>query len=373
MSHDAFLDGNMKREALVGTNSAAIVGLSNNDWIQVQSGDIRKLNPYTATGTSASVAAARVAFCLGLKGPAYVVDTACSSALVAVDAAAMNLRRGRCTAAVSAAANVIASPATFISFSKPRMLSPRGRSHTFDASADGYGRGEGAGAVALCPMSQAHGLARATLKGSAVNQDGRSSTMTAPNGPSQTLAVATALSEARLRHHEARKRAQKVLDSTEPRGSNAAATQVQHHECHGTGTPLGDPIEVGALQAGSLEEGIRKQPAALAAVKTGVGHLEGAAASPGLLKTLALLRCRSALAVVHLHSLNPHLSLLEDVPQAFPTEHAPLSGRLGRLAGGLSSFGFGGTNAVAHMQEVKGKGQSVGRECNQQRWLGNSR
>ncbi|CAE7807052.1 eryA [Symbiodinium sp. CCMP2456] len=325
--HDSLLESTFSREALLGSSTAAIVGVSNNDWIQVQSGDIRKLNPYTATGTSASVAAARVAFCLGLKGPAYVVDTACSSALVAVDAAAMNIRRGRCSAAVSAAANVIASPATFISFSKPRMLSPRGRSHAFDASADGYGRGEGAGAVALCPLKADGGSARAALRGTAVNQDGRSSTMTAPNGPSQTMVVATALAEAMLQHH-----------------------QVRHFEAHGTGTPLGDPIEVGALQAGSLDEGARQQPVGLAAVKTNVGHLEGAAASPGLLKTVALLSRRTAgdlvssaraLSLVHLHALNPHLTLLEDVPQVFPSEHFPLPAQKPRT-GGLSSFGFGG-------------------------------
>lgn len=325
--HDSLLDSTFSREALLGSSTAAIVGVSNNDWIQVQSGDIRKLNPYTATGTSASVAAARVAFCLGLKGPAYVVDTACSSALVAVDAAAMNLRRGRCSAAVSAAANVIASPATFISFSKPRMLSPRGQSHAFDASADGYGRGEGAGAVALCPL-KADGSARAALRGTAVNQDGRSSTMTAPNGPSQTMVVATALAEAMLSHH-----------------------QVRHFEAHGTGTPLGDPIEVGALQAGSLDEGPRQQPVGVAAVKTNVGHLEGAAASPGLLKTMALLSRRTALSLVHLHALNPHLTLLEDVPQVFPSEHFPLAAARKPRTGGLSSFGFGGTNAHAILGE----------------------
>ncbi|CAK9032670.1 Phenolphthiocerol/phthiocerol polyketide synthase subunit C ((Phenol)carboxyphthiodiolenone synthase subunit C) (Beta-ketoacyl-acyl-carrier-protein synthase I) (Phthiocerol synthesis polyketide synthase type I PpsC) [Durusdinium trenchii] len=137
----------------------------------------------------------------------------------------------------------------------------------------------------------------AALRGIAVNQDGRSSTMTAPNGPSQTLVVQVALAEAKMNHHE-----------------------VLHMECHGTGTPLGDPIEVGALQAGSraasLQEGRRQQSLAVSAVKTSVGHLEGAAASPGLLKTVTLLSRRSAFAVVHLYSLNPHLDPSEDVPQA---------------------------------------------------------
>ncbi|CAK9102644.1 unnamed protein product [Durusdinium trenchii] len=176
----------------------------------------------------------------------------------------------------------------------------------------------------LCRLLDAHGLARAALRGIAVNQDGRSSTMTAPNGPSQTLVVQVALAEAKMNHHE-----------------------VLHMECHGTGTPLGDPIEVGALQAGSraasLQEGRRQQSLAVSAVKTSVGHLEGAAASPGLLKTVTLLSRRSAFAVVHLYSLNPHLDPSEDVPQVFQNEHVPLG--TGRRTGGLSSFGFGGTNA----------------------------
>ncbi|CAE8623415.1 unnamed protein product, partial [Polarella glacialis] len=293
VSHDSLMAAGLGREALLGSDFAAIVGVSNNDWLQVNT-DIRKINPYTATGTSASVAAARVAYCLGLKGPAYVVDTACSSALVALDNAAMNIRRGRSTGAVSAAANVMASAATFVSFSKPRMLSPRGRSFTFDAAADGYGRGEGAGAVALRRLIDAHGMDRAALRGIAVNQDGMSSTMTAPNGPSQQLVVVTALQEARLHHQE-----------------------VSHMECHGTGTPLGDPIEVGALQGGCLAAGGRTTPLVVASVKTNLGHLEGSAASPGILKTIILLQRRSALTGIHLRALNPHLSMEEEAPQVW--------------------------------------------------------
>eukprot|EP00931_Biecheleriopsis_adriatica_P047752 TRINITY_DN27548_c0_g2_i1.p1 TRINITY_DN27548_c0_g2~~TRINITY_DN27548_c0_g2_i1.p1 ORF type:complete len:4734 (-),score=1179.49 TRINITY_DN27548_c0_g2_i1:215-14152(-) len=291
---------------------------------------------------SASIAAARISYALGLKGPAYIVDTACSSALVALDCAATALRKGRCSAAVNAAANVMASPSTYISFSKPRMLSEKGRCFTFDASADGYARGEGAGVVVLrkaeeaaasgaseaCPVGT---LERCALRGVAVNQDGRSSTLTAPNGPSQQLVMTVALTEARMQPQE-----------------------VVHMECHGTGTPLGDPIEVGALK--TLNTGRSADlPLVLAAVKSNDGHLEGAAASTGLLKSVALLEHAASTSSLHLRSLNPNVAALEDLPSAFVTESLCLSklakasslgkGELCKVGGGLSSFGFGGTNA----------------------------
>ena len=209
---------------------AVHVGMANNDWIQIQSCDSRKISPYTATGMSFSVAAGRISYALGLKGPSYIVDTACSSALVALDCSATALRKGRCTAALSAAANIMTSATTYISFSKPRMLSATGRCLTFDASADGYARGEGAGAVVLRKpndvitsesVETSASLERCALLGVAVNQDGRSSTLTAPNGPSQHMVMMTALAEARL-----------------------VPEEIVHMECHGTGTPLGDPIEI---------------------------------------------------------------------------------------------------------------------------------
>jgi acyl transferase domain-containing protein len=198
------------------------------------------------------------------------------------------------------------------------MLSVSGRCFTFDASANGYARGEGAGVAVLQRQNQD---APALLRGIAVNQDGRSSTLTAPNGPSQQTVMLTALQEGGL-----------------------SALEVGHMECHGTGTPLGDPIEVGALQA--INRG-REHPLVLAAVKSEVGHLEGAAASTGLIKSVLLLRSLVVLPTLHLRQLNVHLADLTGMPSAFATEQFSMQQKL--CTGGLSSFGFGGTNAHAVM------------------------
>ena len=275
---------------------------------------------------SFSVSAGRISFALGLKGPSYVVDTACSSALVALDCSASTLRKGHCSAALSAAANVMTTPGTYISFSKPRMLSLSGRCYTFNASADGYARGEGAGAVVLRPR-EARMLERSALRGVAVNQDGCSSTLTAPNGPSQQKVMMAALAEARL-----------------------APEKMAHMECHGTGTPLGDPIEMGGLQSVHTSRGA--SPLAIAAVKSNCGHLEGPAASTGLVKSILLMEHAVLLSSLHLRQLNPSIAALKELPAAFITEVIPFlmlpklnHDEQGRLGAGLSSFGFSGTNA----------------------------
>ena len=285
---------------------------------------------------SFSVSAGRISYALGLKGPSYIVDTACSSALVALDCSATALRKGRCMAALNTAANIMASPTTYISFSKPRMLSTNGRCLTFDASADGYARGEGAGAVVLRKPGDAISAAasvekpgatleRCALLGVAVNQDGRSSTLTAPNGPSQHTVMMIALAEARL-----------------------APQEIVHMECHGTGTPLGDPIEIGGIKSANASRN-PDTPILLAAVKCNCGHLEGPAASTGLIKSVALMEHAASMASLHLRQLNPSVAALHDLPGIFVTESISISKlastQPSRLGGGLSSFGFGGTNA----------------------------
>jgi acyl transferase domain-containing protein/NADPH:quinone reductase-like Zn-dependent oxidoreductase/acyl carrier protein len=317
-SLNALVDSGYRKSDLMGKNVAVFVGQANNDWIQMQSWDLTKVSPYTATGMSASISAARVSYALGIKGASYIVDTACSSALVALDSAAVAVRRGRASASVNSACNVMASPSTYVSFSKPRMLSATGRCLTFDASADGYARGEGAGTAVLKSLSMAGGRAGATLLGVAVNQDGRSTTLTAPNGPSQQDVMGIALGEAQR-----------------------TAMEVTHMECHGTGTPLGDPIELGALQAMNKGRG-HDLPLVVAAVKSNVGHLEGAAGSTGLLKSIAVMSQRVSFASLHLSHLNPHIDALRSLPAGFVSEFQPLG--VGSNFGGLSSFGFGGTN-----------------------------
>ncbi|CAK9054933.1 unnamed protein product [Durusdinium trenchii] len=315
-AHTAFTAAGRDKDQLMGAEVGVFVGQCQYDWfVMVSVGD--KFNPYTGTGISASISANRTSYIFGIKGPSVTCDTACSSSLVAADAALSSLRRGTAEAALAAGTNLILGTGPYISFSKAKMLSEDGRCFTFDASANGYARGEGVGA-ALLSLDDAGAVAvRASLAGAAANQDGRSASLTAPNGPSQQAVIRRALLEA----------------STDSK-------DVGLIECHGTGTALGDPIEVDALK-GVLGEN-RTDPLVLGAAKTNIAHLEGSAGIAGFLKSVHMLEKRQAPPNLHFQSLNPHIDM-EDFPAVIPTELQELPS--GTLASGLSSFGFGGTNA----------------------------
>ena len=251
--YQSFHVAGMPLSSLTGMDAGITVGQCNNDWGHMGfSGSTEaseKIGPYTGLAVSTSISSNRVSYLLGLKGPSATVDTACSSSLVAVDVIVSNLRRGRSTVGAASGVNLCLIPGPFIACSKAHMLSEDGRCKTFDASANGYVRGEGCGSATLSLLDGGVGLKPVVvLKGSAVNQDGRSSSQTAPHGPSQQAVIMTALAEAEL----------------EPQS-------VSCMETHGTGTALGDPIEVGAL-GNTLGEGRSADvPLALCAVKTNLG------------------------------------------------------------------------------------------------------
>ncbi|MBM4057354.1 MAG: acyltransferase domain-containing protein, partial [Planctomycetes bacterium] len=319
------------KSSLLQSYTGVFVGISTNDWTKLISD---KASVYTGTGAAGSIAANRISYVLGLKGPSVSMDTACSSGLVALDAAAQNLRRGRCNIALVAGVNLMLTPHVTVAHCKARMLSIDGRCKTFDASADGYVRGEGCSAVALKRLSDAtaaQGRVLAVVKGTAVNQDGRSASLTAPNGPSQEEVIATALQEAQV-----------------------SPTDVEYVETHGTGTALGDPIEVGALKAVYGAGRSAERPLVLGAVKTNIGHLEAGAGIAGLLKAVLVLVHREAPPNLHLKNLNPHINV-DGFPVVFPHERMALgkwTGGGGKVLAGLSSFGFGGTNAHVVLEEA---------------------
>lgn len=209
----------------------AEVGECNNDWGHFKNLETDKMNPFSGTGGSMSISANRIAYVFGFKGPSVTSDTACSSSLVALDTAAMSIWRGRASAAISAGVNLNLLPGPFVACCQARMLAADGRCKTFDAAADGYSRGEGCGAIVVRRQADCAAELAAELPaiaGTAVNQDGRSSSLTAPNGPSQQDVILAAWDEAQL-----------------------GPERVDYVESHGTGTGLGDPIEVGALAATS--------------------------------------------------------------------------------------------------------------------------
>ncbi|MGB7874916.1 MAG: condensation domain-containing protein, partial [Anaerolineales bacterium] len=274
-------------------------------------------------GNAHSIAANRLSYVFDLRGPSMAVDTACSSSLVATHLACQSLRNGESDLALAGGVNLILSPELTITFSQARMLSPDGHCKTFDANADGYVRGEGCGVVVLKRLSDAlndRDNILALIRGSAVNQDGRSNGLTAPNGLAQQDVIRRALTDAQV----------------DP-------GQIGYVEAHGTGTPLGDPIEISSLRAVLEDEEVNGRTL-IGSVKTNFGHLESAAGIAGLIKSVLALQNEAVPPHLHLKEINPYLSL-EDSRLEIGTYLRPWKRREEPRFAGVSSFGFGGTNA----------------------------
>ncbi|MCX5612933.1 SDR family NAD(P)-dependent oxidoreductase [Streptomyces sp. NBC_00047] len=286
---------------------------------------------YTLTGTLPSFNAGRLSYHLGLQGPALSVDTACSSSLVALHLACEALRSDECELALAGGVQVLADPGAFIALSRSHALSPDGRSKTFSAEADGYGRGEGVGVLALMRLSDAQAQGRPVLgviRATAINHDGASSGITAPNGTSQQKVIRAALASAGL-----------------------APADVDYVECHGTGTSLGDPIEVQALAAVYGEGRTPGRELGLGTAKSVIGHLESAAGVAGVCKMLASFRQDALPATLNSSPRNPNIAW-DELPVRVVDSHTPWERDLSRpRRAGVSSFGLSGTNAHVVLEE----------------------
>lgn len=318
-------------DTLSESKTGVFVGINASDYAQMQSanGNGSQTNAYTFTGTTFSVAAGRIAYLLGLQGPTFALDTACSSSLVSIHLACQSLRNQECRLALAGGVNLMLSPQTTVVLARMRALAPDGRCKTFDAAADGYGRGEGCGMVALKRLSDAIAdgdQIHALIRGSAINHDGSSSGLTVPNGPAQQQLIQTALANAKV-----------------------TPEQLSYVEVHGTGTALGDPIEVEALGAALGKR--HTQPLMLGSVKTDIGHLEAAAGVAGLIKVVLTLQHQTILPHRHLSELNPAIDW-ENLPITIPTQSIPWQvPKDKRRLAGLSSFGMSGTNAHTILEE----------------------
>jgi acyl transferase domain-containing protein/acyl-CoA synthetase (AMP-forming)/AMP-acid ligase II/acyl carrier protein len=311
--------------SLRGTRTGVYLGLSSHDFGAMYKG----IPPRAATGMASSVAANRLSYLLHLHGPSMTVDTACSSSLVAIDLAMQALRLSKCDGALVGGVNVILTPVMTVAFSQARMIAPDGRCKTFDAEADGYVRGEGCGMIFLKRLSDAvkdGDRVLAVVRGAAVNQDGQSNGMTAPNGLAQQAVIREALVDA-----------------------GVAPRDVAYVEAHGTGTPLGDAIEVRSLQAVFGEERPAERKCLLGSVKTNIGHLEAGAGIAGVIKTTLALHHGRVPAHLNFATPNPECAF-EQTVFVVPRETVEWphftegAASVSRYAG-VSSFGFGGTNA----------------------------
>ncbi len=318
--------------SLRGSRTGVFVGVGANEYAHLMSGDsVDNLEAYFITGNALNAVAGRVAFSLGLEGPAVAMDTACSSSLVAVHQASQALHSGDCDMALAGGVNILLSPASMVAASRARMLSPDGRCKTFDAAADGYVRGEGCGILVLKRLSDAQrdgDRICAVIRSSAVNQDGASSGLTVPNGGAQQRLIAAALARAGL-----------------------TGGDVDYLEAHGTGTPLGDPIEVQAAAAVYGAGRDPNHPLLMGTAKTNIGHLESAAGVAGLIKVVLSLQHELLPQTLHFRNPNPHIPWDELPVQVVekPTPWQP-NGRPRRA--GVSSFGFTGTNAHVLLEEA---------------------
>ncbi len=333
VSWEAFENGGIAVEQLKNQSVGVYLGISTDDYkyAHLWSEDLEKIDAYSAQGSMYSSAAGRLSYVFGLQGPNLPVDTACSSSLVALHLACQGLKNNESEMALVAGVNSIIRPNLYIYFSKLGALSPDGKCKTFDASANGYGRGEGCGVLILKRLSDAQrdgNRILALIKGSALNQDGASSSFIAPNGVAQQQVIRKALHNAGI-----------------------SSDQVSYIEAHGTGTMLGDPIEMGAL--GQVYGKVHNidTPLMVGSVKANIGHLEAAAGVAGIIKTILALNNECIPPQIHFHNPNPHIPWNE-LPFKIPTELTAWSKKDKPRIAGVSSFGFSGTNAHVLIEEA---------------------
>ncbi|HET7072792.1 MAG TPA: polyketide synthase, partial [Mycobacterium sp.] len=324
---EALEHAGLPSDSLAGKRIAAIMGLSSWDYTIVNIERRAEIDAYLSTGNPHSAAVGRISYLLGLRGPAVAVDTACSSSLVAVHLACQSLRLRESEVALAGGVQLALSPFTGIALSKWSALSPTGRCKTFDATADGFVRGEGCGVVVLKRLADAQrdgDRVLAVIRGSAINQDGRSNGMTAPNASAQRDAITTALRQADI-----------------------TAESVRYVETHGTGTILGDPIEFEALAA---TYGRGEGSCALGAVKTNLGHLEAAAGITGFIKATLAVGRGYIPRNLHFSRWNPAIDASE-TRLYVPAEGASWPAGAARRAA-VSSFGLSGTNAHVVIEQA---------------------
>jgi acyl transferase domain-containing protein/NADPH:quinone reductase-like Zn-dependent oxidoreductase/acyl carrier protein len=327
---EAIEDAGLVLDFEKGSDIAVFVGISHNDYQGIQSTafDHFGITPHTATGSAHSVAANRISYCFNLRGPSVAMDTACSSALTAVHTACEHIWAGRGDAALAGGVTVMITPGGFIGFSQASMLSSNGRCAAFDASADGFVRGEGAGMVLLKRLPRAiedGDPIRGVIVGTAMNQDGHTNGISLPSAEAQTRLVQDACKDAGI-----------------------LPIQIGFVEAHGTGTAVGDPIEAHALAAALCKD--RFAPLPIGSVKTNVGHLETAAGVAGLLKAMLVLQHRQIPGSLHFKTPNPHIDFKE-LKLRVPTSVEPFPETGGERLAGVNSFGFGGANAHVILAE----------------------
>jgi acyl transferase domain-containing protein/NADPH:quinone reductase-like Zn-dependent oxidoreductase/acyl carrier protein len=342
LSWEALERAGIAPDSLNGSATGVFLGITTNEYVQLAKlGGPTALDVYSATGGALNAAAGRVAYTLGLQGPCLAIDTACSSSLVALHQACQSLRLGESNLALAGGVNLVLLPEAFVCFERWGMMAPDGRCKTFDTAADGFVRGEGCGILVLKRLSDA--LADgdpvlATIRGSAVNQDGRSSGLTVPNGLAQQAVIRQALTAAEI----------------EP-------ADVQYFEAHGTGTTLGDPIEVEAMGA-VLGQGRRSdQPLLMGSVKTNLGHLESASGIAGVIKVVLSMQHHAIPAHLHFHEPNPQIPW-PNFPITIPTTLTEWPAHAGRHVAGVSGFGFSGTNAHVVLESAPATAENVVRE-----------